>query len=93
MKVKDFVENFVGHNSTICIYNQKRIPDEPGNFEFIKLWEGMDWQATSNSDDIAYCKDRGFEICPYAADDVVQVKNLPHGEFSDYIDLIIGKLL
>lgn len=63
MKVKEFVNKFVAHNSTVCIYNQKRVHTKDNGFyyEFVPLWSGMDWQVTDNKEDMEYCKRRGFE--------------------------------
>ena len=91
MTVREFVNKFVGHNSTITIYSISYNPGDDSqkcyHYLYNKVWQGMDWQV-SGSDD-GYCKSHGFEICPYRDSAVVQVKQFPHGEFTDYIDLII----
>ena len=88
MTVQEFINKFVGHNSTICIYTMSYDYDGvKSQYLYNKVWQGMDWQASGSDDD--YCNREGFEICPYRNSHVVQIKQFPHGEFSDYIDLII----
>lgn len=88
MTVRDFINEFVGHNSTICIYDCI-YNEETKHNEYKKIWQGMDWQVHGNRDDDAYCEQRGFEICPYRDLPVHQVIQFPHREFIDYIDLAV----
>lgn len=82
MKVADFIEAFVGHNSTVTLY-------KVDGKEYKRVWRGMDWQADGNREDGEYCKEHGFEICPFIDSRVIQVKQFPHENFSDFIDLVI----
>lgn len=90
MTVTEFINNFVGHNSTVCLY-ERNTPDieDRSKDTFKLLWKGMDWQADGNQDDEEYCKNRGFDICPYKNKRVIQVKQFPHENFSDFVDLLI----
>ena len=91
MTVSEFVNQFVGHNSTITIYSRKYNSETKQN-EYEKLWQGMDWQVCGNRDDDEYCQNRGLEVCPYRDLPVMQIKQFPHGEFSDYVDLCVEPL-
>ena len=93
MTVSEFLENFVGHNSVINLYKKTKIADEEDKefyrFKYTKIWSGMDWQCSNNTEDIEYLKKKEIEACPYKNYKVSQVKQFPHGDFSDEIDLII----
>lgn len=89
MTVAEFIENFVGHNSIINLYKSKVENVEENCIKYTKIWSGMDWQCSDNSEDIESLNRREIEVCPYRHNRVVQIKQFPHQEFSDYIDLLI----
>ena len=49
LNLEDFVEQYVGHNTTICLFSMNIFKNEEGMLvkKFTKLWEGMDWQIGS----------------------------------------------
>ena len=52
-----FIERFVGHNTTVYIYKENLIKDENGNTRlksYTLLEKVMDWQCTNNPDDDGY---------------------------------------
>ena len=56
MKLSEFVERFVGHNSTVLLYEERYFidDDELRTREDKLLWRGMDWQISFNKDDEEY---------------------------------------
>ena len=71
LTVSEFVEHYVAHNSSLCIYKETfEFEQVRDNCKIRKrvdtlLWKGMDWQASGNKEDIAYMPTRGIEPSTY----------------------------
>lgn len=92
VRLTDFVERFVAHNSCVKLYKQIRLEnDEKWCFDYKLLWRGMDWQITegySCSDYFKYHPD--VEPCPFGENNVVAITSVGiSGEFADEVSIVI----
>ena len=97
IKLKDFVERFVPHNTYVKLFNHKIEKNEHGQLEntYELLWKGMDWQIAED-----YSRSVYFQIhadvkpCPYADCNVISITSAGlSGDFTDEASLIIGEKL
>lgn len=67
IKLCDFVERFVGHNSTVYLYKEYfELKDKIRVRHDELLWRGMDWQISFAYDDSDYFKVHPEVLpCPY----------------------------
>jgi len=92
MKLIQFVEQFVTHNSTVELYSVKLTPEKTingmtyYNKYFNKLETVMDWQITEPDDCEYYKAHPGVKPCKYRYCNVEEVIGLPNPE--NRIDLI-----
>lgn len=98
MKLSEFVERFVGHNSTVLLYEERYFidDDELRTREDKLLWRGMDWQISFNKDDEEYFVNHPeVEKCPYIDYEVVKVMT-PQGDevfhTVDEIGIVVDKV-
>lgn len=92
VRLVDFVERFVPHNRSVKLFKQVRLKDEgKWEFEFVLLWQGMDWQITEGYVNSNYFKCHQDVLpCPYNEHNVVAVTSVGiSGEFADEISLVI----
>lgn len=92
VRLMNFVERFVPHNRTVKLYKQVRLKNEgKWEFEFVLLWQGMDWQITEGyigSDYFKYHPD--VLPCPYSEHNVIALTSVGiSGEFADEVSLVI----
>ena len=76
VKLVDFAERFIAHNTFVMLFKHTRIKDEQGMLvnRFDLLWKGMDWQITegyADSDYFRYHPD--VKPCPYAEFNVIGI--------------------
>ena len=91
MKLIDFVEQFVAHNSTGELYSVELTPETINgmtyyNKQFDKLDTVMDWQITEPDDCEYYKAHPDVKPCKYRYCNVEMVIGLPNP--TDRIDLI-----
>lgn len=98
MRLAEFVERFVGHNSIVLLYDERYFIDDDGlrTREDKLLWKGMDWQISFNKGDEDYfITHPDVEKCPYIDYDVVKVMT-PQGDgvfhTIDEIGIVIDKI-
>lgn len=81
----EFVEKFVAHNNTVCLYSKEICEDyvtddKPYKLRYTKwklLWRGMDWEITdteyiASKDDLSRCPfwdAKVVGICPVMKED------------------------
>ena len=92
VRLVDFVERFVAHNSTVMLYT-KEIVIEDGlkSNKFNLIWRGMDWQITEEYADSDYFKAHTDVLpCPYGELNVVALTSAGiSGDFTDDVSLIV----
>lgn len=91
MKLINFVEQFVAHNSTVELYSVKLTPgtiNEKTYYhkQFNKLETVMDWQITEPDDCGYYKAHPDVEPCKYRYCNVEEVVGVPNHD--DRIDLV-----
>lgn len=91
MKLIDFVEQFVAHNTIVELYSLKLTPETINgmtyyNKQFNKLETVMDWQITEPDDCKYYKFHPEVKTCKYRYCNVEMVIGLPNPE--NRIDLI-----
>lgn len=98
MKLSEFVERFVGHNSIVLLYDERYFIDDDGlrTREDKPLWKGMDWQISFNEGDEDYFINHpDVEKCPYIDYDVVKVMT-PQGDgvfhTIDEVGIVVDKI-
>lgn len=88
VRLADFVERFVAHNTYVKLFTEKKLENE---WEYTLVWKGMDWQITEgyiNSDYFRVHKD--VLPCPYSENNVIKVTSVGiSGEFGDETSLVI----
>lgn len=93
VKLVDFTERFIAHNTEVRLYTHKRIKGEQGLManQFDLVWRGMDWQITegyANSDYFRFHP--GVLPCPYSEANVVAITSAGiSGDFTDDVSLIV----
>ena len=93
VRLVDFVERFVAHNTWVKLFSEKRVKNEQGQnqWEYTLVWKGMSWQITEgyiNSDYFRVHKE--VLPCPYSKNNVVKVTSVGiSGEFGDEVSLVI----
>lgn len=93
VKLVDFVERFIPHNTCVRLFKHTRVKNEQGLMvnQFYLLWRGMDWQITEgyvNSDYFKYHQD--VLPCPYGEHNVIGITSAGIiGGFTDEASLII----
>ena len=93
VKLVDFTERFIAHNTCVKLFTEKIIVNEQGQktFEYTPIWQGMDWQITegyADSDYFKYHKD--VFPCPYSENNVVKVTSVGiSGGFADEVSLVV----
>lgn len=80
MTLREFCENYVGHNTLIHLYTACRIKDENSMIKnhYTEVWSGMDFQISFqfNKDDMTYFQNHpNITVCPYMFNNVIQVIN------------------
>ena len=92
MKLIDFVEQFVAHNTVVEIYSLELVPEKITDTitryckKFNKLETVMDWQITEPDDCEYYKAHPDVKPCKYRYCNVEMVIGLPNP--TDRIDLI-----
>lgn len=93
VRLVDFTERFIAHNTEVRLFKHVRIRDEQGlvGNRYDLLWRGMDWQITEgyiNSDYFKFHTD--VLPCPYSECNVVRVTSAGiSGNFTDDVSLVI----
>lgn len=95
MKLNEFCEKFVAHNTVVCLVQEKiKKTEDVKQHEYSKLWQGMDWQIVCGPGDEDYFKAHpDVEKCPFKNFEVVKVIGNIFNEFpetADNITLVIG---
>jgi hypothetical protein len=76
VRLVDFIERFVTHNTIVRLFKHTRIKDEQGMLvnRYDLLWTGMDWQITEGYADSSYFKmHKDVEPCPYGEFNVIAI--------------------
>ena len=93
VRVVDFVERFVAHNTVIKLYTEHCFKNEEGVgvHDYVQIWKGMDWQITEGYINSDYFKAHTDVLpCPYSESNVVKTKNIGYvASISDEVSLII----
>ena len=93
MKLVNFIERFVAHNTLVNLYSQKFEVNSEGIRYTVNdlLWSGMDWQITEDYSGSDYFKFHPDVLpCLYGECNVVKVTGLGlHEGTSDEISLVI----
>lgn len=92
VRLVDFVERFVAHNTSVKLYSMKRVRDEDIMVnQYEQLWSGMDWQITEGYADSDYFRVHPDVCpCPYSEANVVALTSVGiSGNFADDVSLII----
>lgn len=96
IKLVDFAERFIPHNSFVRLFKHKRVKNEQGLMvnQFDLLWAGMDWQITEGYINSDYFKlHTDVKPCPYSEWNVVGITSAGiSGDFTDDISLVIEEL-
>lgn len=90
MKLYEFCEKFVAHNTVVCLV-QEKIKKTEGvkQHEYNKLWQGMDWQIVPGQGDEDYFKAHpDVEKCPFKNFEVVKAIGNIFNEFPETADNI-----
>jgi hypothetical protein len=95
IRLSDFVERFVPHNTCVKLFKHiLHKNEEKWCHEYVFLWRGMDWQITegySCSDYFKYHPD--VEPCPFSENNVVSITSVGlSGEFADEVSLVVEEL-
>lgn len=93
VKLVEFAERFIPHNTCVKLFSHKRVKDEHGMRvnQFDLLWSGMDWQITEGYINSDYFKIHQDVLpCPYSEYNVVAVTSAGiSGDFTDDVSLVI----
>lgn len=95
MKLYEFCEKFVAHNTVVCLV-QEKIKKTEGvkQHEYNKIWQGMDWQIVQCVGDEGYFKAHpDVEKCPFKNYTVAKVIGNIFNAFpetADNITIVIG---
>ena len=81
MRLKNFINNFVGHNSAIALFDAKvdmmnkikSLENKERDYKLELLWYGMEWQASGSNEEDYYKTHLDVAPCPYLNSDVVRV--------------------
>ena len=96
VSVADFVKRFIRHNTVVKLFTRFGIANEDGvrEWEYILVWEGMDWQVAEDYPSSSYyAVHPDVEPCPYSKANVASVTSFGlSGEFADEASLIIELL-
>lgn len=77
VKLEDFIERFVGHNTFITLYTGERTSN---GHVWHKKWSGMDWQIAPDYIESEYYRSHPDVLpCPYARNNVVAVRGAFEG--------------
>ena len=96
MKLYEFCEKFIAHNTVVCLVQEIIKKNEEGvkQHEYNKIWQGMDWQIVQGAGDEDYFKAHpNVEKCPFKNFEVVKVIGNIFNEFpetADNITIAIG---
>lgn len=96
MKLCEFCEKFIAHNTVVCLVQEIIKKKEEGvkQHEYNKIWQGMDWQIVQGAGDEDYFKAHpDVEKCPFKNFEVVKVIGNIFNEFpetADNITIVIG---
>ena len=92
VRLTDFIERFVAHNTKVKLYSMKRVRNEDGMVnQYEQLWSGMDWQITEGYINSDYFRVHPNVLpCPYGEANVVALTSVGiSGNFADDVSLII----
>ena len=93
VRLVDFVERFVAHNTSVKLFVERREKNEEGIMVscYELLWGGMDWQITEGYADSDYFRVHPEVLpCPYGENNVVKITSVGiSGNFADDASLII----
>lgn len=96
VKLSDFIERFVAHNSCVKLYTQKNETNKDGLREIVStlVWKGMDWQITEDYPNSDYFKVHPDVLpCPYSGANVVAITSVGiPGGFADDVSLVIDEI-
>lgn len=96
VKLSDFIERFVAHNSVVKLYTMERIKNEEGIWvnQYDQVWKGMDWQITEGYINKDYFETHPEVLpCPYSEANVVKIMNIGHvATISDEVSLVIDEI-
>lgn len=76
MKLYEFCEKFIAHNTVVCLVQEIIKKNEEGvkQHEYNKIWQGMDWQIVQGAGDEDYFKAHpDVEKCPFKNYNVAKV--------------------
>ena len=96
MKLNEFCEKFVAHNTVVCLVQETIKKNEEGCLqqEYNEVWRGMDWQIVQGPGDESYFKAHpDVEKCPFKNFEVIKVIGNIFNEFPetpDNITIVIG---
>lgn len=96
MKLYEFCEKFVAHNTYVCLVQEIIKTNEEGvkQHEYNKIWQGMDWQIVQSAGDEDYFKAHpDVEKCPFKSYNVAKVIGNIFNAFpetADNITIVIG---
>lgn len=95
MKLNEFCEKFVAHNTVVCLVQEKiKMTEDVKQHEYNKIWQGMDWQIVHGPGDEDYFKAHpDVEKCPFKNFEVVKVIGNIFNAFPDTADnitIVIG---
>ena len=95
MKLNEFCEKFVAHNTVVCLVQEKiKTTEDVKQHEYNKMWQGMDWQVVQGPGDEDYFKAHpDVEKCPFKNFEVIKVIGNIFNEFpetADNITIVIG---
>lgn len=93
VRLVDFTERFIPHNTSVKLFTHKRVKNEQGLMvnQFDLLWAGMDWQITEGYINSYYFKVHQDVLpCPYSEANVVGLTSAGiSGDFTDDASLVI----
>lgn len=93
VRLVDFTERFITHNTRVRLYTHKRVKDEQGLMvnQYDLVWKGMDWQITEGCVNSAYFRVHPDVLpCPYGEANVVGLISAGiSGDFTDDASLVI----
>ena len=93
VRLVDFTERFIAHNTEVRLYTHKRVKDEQGLMvnQFDLVWRGMSWQITEGYANSDYFRVHPDVLpCPYGEANVVGLTSAGiSGDFTDDASLVI----
>lgn len=95
VKLVDFIERFVAHNTCVKLFTEERVVNEQGGgneFLYSLIWCGQDWKIRHTNSD--YFKNHKEVLpCPYSEYNVVKVTSVGiNGQFADEVSLVVENL-